>query len=308
MKTAHPGPWRDLLADLIDDWRAELGGVPRDTSNGPTADADGAPIAEPAPHVDSLAAPASEIAEFCWETLAEQRRERTLGNGMLLATLHAAKGLEFPHVLIADGGWNRAAPDSNSTNAEDERRIYYVGMTRARQTLTLLEIAGGHHPHLPILRATVPDGSTFSSPGAPTTAHRDNWLLCDRPIIQPPPAEVIQRRYCRLTLADLDIGYAGRQPADAPIHRHLAELHAGDELDWRTEADQLLLITSNGDPVARLSRRAANHWLPHADRIRRICVVALLHRNRNRTEPEYAAALRCDTWEVPMIEICWLAP
>jgi len=189
-------------------------------------------------------------------------------------------------------------------------------MTRARETLTLLEIAGGGHPHLPLLQG--------------------DWLLHEQPVIEPPPAEVIARRYAQLTPADLDLGYAGRQPPDAPIHRHLAAVQAGDALAWRplgapascrpagvpasrrptgsqatdgsptqTEAGQLLLTTPEGHPIARLSKRAAATWLPRADRIEAIHILALLRRDRAQTEPDYAARLRCDAWEVPLVEIRW---
>ncbi|MBO7386199.1 MAG: UvrD-helicase domain-containing protein [Lachnospiraceae bacterium] len=61
---------------------------------------------------------------------------------LLLMTLHAAKGLEFPHVYIAgmeDGifpGMMSIVADERD-ELEEERRLCYVGMTRAMQDLTL---------------------------------------------------------------------------------------------------------------------------------------------------------------------------
>jgi len=266
---ARPSPWRELLAELIADWRAELGGGPGGEGG--------------------IAVPASDIAEFCWETLAEQRRERSVGDGVLLATLHAAKGLEFPHVLIADGGWDRD-PDQ-----AEERRAFYVGMTRARETLTLLELTAGRHPHLPLLARAGPGGD----------GQDGDWLLRTEPVVDPPPAAVVARRYSRLTPADLDLGYAGRQPPDVPIHRHLAGLNTGSLLGWRAERDTLLLLDADGHPVARLSKRAAADWLPRAERIEQIRILALLRRDRDQDTSDFAARTRCERWEVALPEIRW---
>ena len=67
-------------------------------------------------------------------------------NRILLMTLHSAKGLEFPHVYIA-GMEDGIFPSAMALNGEDpegeeeERRLAYVGITRAKDELTLTSAA-----------------------------------------------------------------------------------------------------------------------------------------------------------------------
>jgi DNA helicase-2/ATP-dependent DNA helicase PcrA len=57
-----------------------------------------------------------------------------------LMTLHSAKGLEFPMVILAgleEGIFPHSRSSSDDEEIEEERRLCYVGMTRARQRLVL---------------------------------------------------------------------------------------------------------------------------------------------------------------------------
>ncbi|MEX0159115.1 MULTISPECIES: ATP-dependent helicase [unclassified Microbacterium] len=69
---------------------------------------------------------------------AKDQHEPTMRT-VTLSTLHAAKGLEWPHVHLA--GWAEGAlPISYATGFEaidEERRLAYVGVTRAARTLSL---------------------------------------------------------------------------------------------------------------------------------------------------------------------------
>jgi len=61
------------------------------------------------------------------------------GGSVTLMTLHNAKGLEYDHVFVVgmEEGTFPHARSLDEQNLEEERRLAYVGITRARKTLTL---------------------------------------------------------------------------------------------------------------------------------------------------------------------------
>ena len=92
---------------------------------------------------------AAHDAEERGETLAEFLDHAALASDtdkfdpnarVTLMTLHAAKGLEFPLVFLAgleEGLFPHSRTLSNPEELEEERRLCYVGMTRAMNTLIL---------------------------------------------------------------------------------------------------------------------------------------------------------------------------
>lgn len=78
------------------------------------------------------------IGQLSLHDLMSRQDDSSNPNEVQMMTLHAAKGLEFPHVYMV-GMEEELLPHRNSDSdegIEEERRLAYVGITRAKRTLS----------------------------------------------------------------------------------------------------------------------------------------------------------------------------
>jgi superfamily I DNA/RNA helicase len=68
-----------------------------------------------------------------------EEEEENTGDAVTLITIHSCKGLEFPHVFIVglEDGLLPHARAKEETTLDEERRLFYVAVTRAMKTLSL---------------------------------------------------------------------------------------------------------------------------------------------------------------------------
>ncbi len=91
--------------------------------------------------------PAERLGNFLEEITLDSEREEeeeNTGDAVTLITMHSCKGLEFPHVYIV-GLEDGLLPHSRSKaegTLDEERRLFYVAVTRAMQTLTISHCGG----------------------------------------------------------------------------------------------------------------------------------------------------------------------
>jgi ATP-dependent DNA helicase Rep len=78
------------------------------------------------------------VARLTLSGILDRGDQENPGDLVSLMTVHAAKGLEFPHVFIVgmEEGLMPHHQSQSDAGVEEERRLAYVAMTRARQTLT----------------------------------------------------------------------------------------------------------------------------------------------------------------------------
>ena len=82
------------------------------------------------------------VQDFLDELSLNREREEDKkddSTGLTLITLHAAKGLEFPHVFLigAEDGLLPHERSKSEGTVDEERRLFYVGITRAMKSLTI---------------------------------------------------------------------------------------------------------------------------------------------------------------------------
>ena len=216
-------------------------------------------------------------AAFAREWIAEWAREnRRRQHALLLTTAHRAKGLDFDHVVILDGNWHYRTQNV----AEEQRRLYYVGMTRARHTLTLMNTDSGNS----FLRSlTGHESALFREPPQPASTPA------------PEPAEI--RR--RLTLRDVDLSFPGR--ASGPrVPDAIRDLQPGDPLTIDQASQPWGLRTPEGVLVGRFSRRT-QQTMPNGPAGAEVMAIAAW--DASKSTPEYRRSLNRERWEVVVPEL-----
>lgn len=190
-----------------------------------------------------------------------------------LLTAHRAKGLEFDHVLILDGGgWLQ--------RNDEERRLFYVAMTRARKTLCLCNGQGNRH-------AFVGDIEALCFKTRPK--YNGEFVQLNQRSWNANPSQVV-------------LSWPGYFGPENQLHKAIARLDVGSELILRSRSDGKAgweLADKNDVTVARM----AQAFRPPAGEIISVRVSAIQVRQKKHGNSE---SLKTEIWEIILPEIVYL--
>jgi ATP-dependent DNA helicase RecQ len=219
----------------------------------------------------------SQTKEFFLSALIEEKQARRTGTGIFTGTVHSIKGMEFKHVFILDHGWKNG-------DIEEERRLYYVGMTRAMQHLTLFEVQNSSNPHTAVL-SRHPFVCCKQAPHAQLTGFSKDLTISI------------------LGLEDLYISFPQRFTKDHSIHEHLAALKTGDRIFLKRDGTYIRLFTPDRQCIGSLSRKGMAKWKNGLSGIIRAQVLGVVIRNADENEFPSKNENNIAQWYLPIVEI-----
>ncbi|HBH35520.1 MAG TPA: RecQ family ATP-dependent DNA helicase, partial [Gammaproteobacteria bacterium] len=220
-----------------------------------------------------------EAIDYLYEALHERQSEQLSDDEVYLSTVHAAKGLEFEHVIML-GRWDK---HGSVLQQEEERRLYYVGMTRARRTLTLCQLDHATNPHTDVLAGS---GIVRSKAG----------------MLNEPSDQDLRLHYAMLDLSCIWISYPATAPNARFVQQEIARLTQGSclHLERGGNNNRVFITDKGGHKIGALSNAASLEWKDRLRLIKEVRVHAIMNWRRDFLDhtpgDEYPKE-----WEVPLL-------
>ncbi len=230
--------------------------------------------------VDALL-PSEWMIDQLYEYLAEQRREKMIGNGIFLGTIHSAKGMEFSTLFVLDGDWNIPA---GIKEWEEERRLLYVALTRAKEMLVIMKSAERTNPHI----------NVFAGDGIVSRKCQISAAQC---------ANMNFFEYEIMGLDDIYMDYAGGFSKDHPVHGNLSRLEAGSEVFLVHGKRHIEIHDADNACIGRLANKAVETWKKRLERVHKVRVLCILTRNSSDPDESFQKRVKAEKWELPVLEV-----
>lgn len=212
--------------------------------------------------------PVPDVIEWLAEWI---RGARQSPRGLMLLSAHRTKGLEFDHVVVLNGSWSEV---SLNEDRDAPRRLFYVAMTRAKQSLSL--ISQNRSP--PFIQA---------NPMADVLVRSVNPEAADR--------RLCGRRYQSVSMKEVDLSFAGRLDPGHKALEGIATANVGDPVLLTWSESKWWVENMDGLRIARLANAFSP---PDGLHFVRGEINAIISRNRGDASPEWQHQLQRDSWEV----------
>lgn len=219
----------------------------------------------------------AQAKDFFLSALLEEKQARRTGTGVFTGTVHSIKGMEFKHVFILDHGWK-------NKEIEEERRLYYVGMTRAMKRLTLFSIHSSGNPHTAVM-ANHPFACRKQAPDAELTGFSNDVTVSI------------------LGMEDLYISFPQLFAQDHRIHAHLAALKTGDRILIEEDGAYIRILNPDRQCVGRLSQKGVEKWKHRLSGIINARVLGVIVRSADENNSPIKTKNNIEQWYLPIVEI-----
>ncbi|SOB59979.1 DNA helicase [Pseudodesulfovibrio profundus] len=235
-------------------------------------------------YLEESMAPRS-IATFImhlYESAREQKNNcRPEPGAVVASTIHTVKGLEFSSVIMP-------AQPVRAALGEEERRLYYVGMTRAKDKLYCLSSQDNPNPFLADVERLHP-------------STRRRFAL------SPKEHEAYQTQYWDMSLGDVIISFPGYLSSADRIQAALAQMEPGysEGLSLVMQGDRHVITfagPTHFGPLARLSlsgEKVLQEYLSKGLEAQKVTYMASQHWNRDESD----TSTSLDSWFVGLFRV-----
>ena len=215
--------------------------------------------------------PHPDLIEWFAEWAQNVRREQ---RALLLLTAHRAKGLQFDHMVVLGDDWMRR---SSNEDGDAPRRLFYVAMTRARHSLSI--VCSGNPPYLQIEH--------------PSVLRRD----FEKGALEIPDHSIM---YELPDLKMVHLSWPGLLQDRHPSLNAISEAQVGDPIRLVKEGAHWMIEDAKG---RKLSRMAGKFSPPEGYSFVRGEIGAIARWRKRDNSEEFQHNIRRDEWECVLPEM-----
>jgi ATP-dependent DNA helicase RecQ len=170
---------------------------------------------------------------------------------------------------------------------EEERRVFYVAATRAKETLTVMVRKDRRTPFAGELAG--------------------DQVIDRTPRLTDPeqPANPTARRYAIIQPKELFLSYAAAMTEASQVHAAMRATTTGDQVRLVNQGRWIHVETKDGVPIAALSEAGRQEWGPRLASVRTATITAMVHRTVGQEGEAYQSRAQVAAWEFPVVEVCW---